>query len=224
MEEPAHAQSGGLRWASSQQTKLFQMLSYKSCCSGRAQQPANADCFFPLLREKKVRAALAESREPLRVQHSALQSSKPQNITKESDKSSVFGSRIFQILGYILESSTLLYLIMVFTSFSSTFASIFLPECSAGTVADVLFLVDGSWSVGRANFKYIRSFISATASAFQIGQDKTRVGVVQYGSDARVEFNLNTHLSRPALLRAIGSLPYKGGDTMTGNQHHSHNT
>ncbi|XP_029705380.1 collagen alpha-1(XII) chain isoform X1 [Takifugu rubripes] len=89
-------------------------------------------------------------------------------------------------------------------------------KCSAGTVADVLFLVDGSWSVGRANFKYIRSFISATASAFQIGQDKTRVGVVQYGSDARVEFNLNTHLSRPALLRAIGSLPYKGGDTMTG--------
>lgn len=113
---------------------------------------------------------------------------------------------------------------MVLTSFSSTFASVFLPECSVGTVADVLFLVDGSWSVGRLNFKYIRSFISATASAFQIGQDKTRVGVVQYGSDARVEFNLNTHLSRPALLRAIGSLPYKGGDTMTGNQHHSHST
>lgn len=113
---------------------------------------------------------------------------------------------------------------MAFTSFSSTLASVFLPECSAGTVADVLFLVDGSWSVGRANFKHIRSFISATASAFQIGQDKTRVGVVQYGSDARVEFNLNTHLNRPALLRAIGSLPYKGGDTMTGNQHHSHNT
>lgn len=113
MEEAAHAQSGGLRWASSQQTKLFQMHRYKSCCSGRAQQSANADCFFPLLRETKVRAALAESLESLRVQHSALQSSKPQNITKESDKKSVFGSKIFQILGYILETSTLLYLIMV---------------------------------------------------------------------------------------------------------------
>lgn len=80
----------------------------------------------------------------------------------------------------------------------------------------MVFLVDGSWSVGRPNFKYIRSFMSATASAFQIGEEKTRVGVVQYSNDTRTEFNLNTHLTRPALLRAIGSLPYKGGDTMTG--------
>lgn len=84
-------------------------------------------------------------------------------------------------------------------------------------MADLLFLVDGSWSVGRANFKHIRAFISATAGAFQIGQDKTRVSVVQYGSDARVEFGLDAHLTRPALLRAIGSLPYKGGDTKTGS-------
>lgn len=107
--------------------------------------------------------------------------------------------------------------VFLLTSFSSTPASVLLPECPAGALADVLFLVDGSWSVGRANFKYIRGFISATASAFQIGEDKTRVGVVQYGGDARVEFSLNAHLSRPAVLRAIGSLPYKGGDTMTGN-------
>nr|XP_046228238.1 collagen alpha-1(XII) chain isoform X2 [Scatophagus argus] len=90
-------------------------------------------------------------------------------------------------------------------------------KCSLSAIADVVFLVDGSWSVGRPNFKYIRNFISATASAFQIGEDKTRVGVVQYSSDTRTEFNLNTHLTRPALLRAIGSLPYKGGDTRTGD-------
>uniref|UniRef100_A0A3Q3LUA7 Collagen, type XII, alpha 1b n=1 Tax=Mastacembelus armatus TaxID=205130 RepID=A0A3Q3LUA7_9TELE len=92
-----------------------------------------------------------------------------------------------------------------------------MTECSAGTFADVVFLVDGSWSVGRPNFKYVRNFISAAAGAFQIGEDKTRVGVVQYSSDARTEFNLNEHRTRPALLRAIGSLPYKGGNTMTGD-------
>ncbi|XP_041814167.1 collagen alpha-1(XII) chain [Chelmon rostratus] len=90
-------------------------------------------------------------------------------------------------------------------------------KCSVSAIADVVFLVDGSWNVGKPNFKYIRNFISATAGAFQIGEDKTRVAVVQYSSDARTEFNLNTHLTRPALLRAIGSLAYKGGDTMTGN-------
>ncbi|MEQ2185538.1 hypothetical protein GOODEAATRI_019246, partial [Goodea atripinnis] len=88
-------------------------------------------------------------------------------------------------------------------------------RCPATAVADVLFLVDGSWSVGRPNFKYIRNFISATAGAFQIGEDRTRVGVVQYGDDPRTEFNLNEHLTRPILLKAIGSLPYKGGNSRT---------
>lgn len=81
----------------------------------------------------------------------------------------------------------------------------------------MVFLVDGSWSVGRPNFKYIRTFISAAAGAFQIGEEKTRVGVVQYSDDARTEFGLNEHQTRPALLRAVGSLPYKGGNTKTGD-------
>ncbi|XP_058469849.1 collagen alpha-1(XII) chain isoform X2 [Solea solea] len=91
-------------------------------------------------------------------------------------------------------------------------------KCSAGAVADVAFLVDGSWSVGRPNFKFVRNFVSAAAGAFQIGEDRSRVAVVQYSDDARTEFNLNTHLTRAALLRAIGSLAYKGGGaTMTGD-------
>ncbi|XP_051816945.1 collagen alpha-1(XII) chain isoform X4 [Acanthochromis polyacanthus] len=92
-----------------------------------------------------------------------------------------------------------------------------LVKCSASAIADVVFLVDGSWSVGRPNFKYIRNFMSATAGAFQISADGTRVGVVQYSDDARTEFKLNEHPSRPTLLRAIGSLPYKGGNSMTGD-------
>lgn len=79
-----------------------------------------------------------------------------------------------------------------------------------------MFLVDGSWSVGSSNFKHVRTFISATAGAFQIGEDRTRVSVVQYGSDSRTEFQLNEHLSRPALMQAISSMPYKGGNTRTG--------
>lgn len=92
------------------------------------------------------------------------------------------------------------------------------PECSVSTIGDLVFLVDGSWSVGRENFKFIRSFISAMAGAFDIGEDKTRVGIVQYSTDTRTEFNLNQYLKRGELLRAINSLPYKGGNTMTGTQ------
>uniref|UniRef100_A0A8C2CBV4 Collagen alpha-1(XII) chain n=1 Tax=Cyprinus carpio TaxID=7962 RepID=A0A8C2CBV4_CYPCA len=90
-------------------------------------------------------------------------------------------------------------------------------KCSVSAIADLVFLVDGSWSVGRENFKFIRSFIGAMAGAFDIGEDKTRVAVVQYSSDTRTEFNLNQYYRRPDVLRAIKNLPYKGGNTMTGD-------
>ncbi|XP_048083246.1 collagen alpha-1(XII) chain isoform X1 [Alosa alosa] len=90
-------------------------------------------------------------------------------------------------------------------------------KCSVSAIADLVFLVDGSWSVGRDNFKHIRSFIGAMAGAFDIGEDKTRVGIVQYSTDTRTEFDLNKHFRRGDLLRAIKNLPYKGGNTMTGD-------
>ncbi|XP_029348933.1 collagen alpha-1(XII) chain isoform X1 [Echeneis naucrates] len=90
-------------------------------------------------------------------------------------------------------------------------------KCLVSAIADLVFLVDGSWSVGRENFKHIRSFIGALAGAFDIGEDKTRVAVVQYSTDTRTEFNLTRYTRRRELLQAINSLPYKGGNTMTGD-------
>ncbi|KAL3968337.1 C-type lectin domain family 4 member A [Sarotherodon galilaeus] len=90
-------------------------------------------------------------------------------------------------------------------------------KCSVSAITDLVFLVDGSWSVGRENFKHIRSFIGSLAGAFDIGEDKTRVAVVQYSSDTRTEFPLTRYTRRGDLLQAINSLPYKGGNTMTGD-------
>ncbi|XP_019742733.1 collagen alpha-1(XII) chain isoform X4 [Hippocampus comes] len=90
-------------------------------------------------------------------------------------------------------------------------------KCSVSAIADLVFLVDGSWSVGRENFKHIRSFIAGLAGAFDIGEDKTRVAVVQYSTDTRTEFPLTRYTRRGDLLQAINSLPYKGGNTMTGD-------
>ncbi|CAG09870.1 unnamed protein product [Tetraodon nigroviridis] len=90
-------------------------------------------------------------------------------------------------------------------------------KCSVSAITDLVFLVDGSWSVGRENFKHIRSFIASLAGAFDIGEDKTRVAVVQYSTDTRTEFPLTRYTRRGDLLQAINSLPYKGGNTMTGD-------
>lgn len=72
--------------------------------------------------------------------------------------------------------------------------------------------------MGRSNFKYILDFIVTLVSAFDIGEDKTRVGIVQYSSDIRTEFNLNQYFKKTDLIEAIKRIPYKGGNTMTGTE------
>ncbi|KAJ3607003.1 hypothetical protein NHX12_026518, partial [Muraenolepis orangiensis] len=91
------------------------------------------------------------------------------------------------------------------------------PKCSVSSIADLVFLVHGSRNAAPENFKYIRDVVATVAGAFDISEDKTRVGVVQYGDDARTEFTLKQHLSRGELLRAVSSLTHTGGDTMTGS-------
>lgn len=46
-----------------------------------------------------------------------------------------------------------------YMAFSNAFSFPRHVECSVSAIADLVFLVDGSWSVGRENFKFIRSFI-----------------------------------------------------------------
>lgn len=39
-----------------------------------------------------------------------------------------------------------------------------------------MLLVDGSWSIGRPNFKTVRNFISRIVEVFDIGPDKVQIG------------------------------------------------
>lgn len=48
--------------------------------------------------------------------------------------------------------------------------------CKIPATADIVILVDGSWSIGRINFRLVRSFLENLVSAFQVGADKTRIG------------------------------------------------
>lgn len=41
-------------------------------------------------------------------------------------------------------------------------------------------------------------------------------GLAQYSGDPKTEWHLNAHPTKESLLNAIANLPYKGGNTMTG--------
>ncbi|XP_061486143.1 collagen alpha-1(XX) chain-like [Rhineura floridana] len=89
-------------------------------------------------------------------------------------------------------------------------------QCDTSARTDIILLVDGSWSIGRNNFGLIREFLAGLVAPFNIAQDKIRVGLSQYSSDPRTEWDLNTYSTRDEVLEALRSLQYKGGNTFTG--------
>lgn len=88
--------------------------------------------------------------------------------------------------------------------------------CTQEAVADIVFLVDGSWSIGTENFKQIRQFLYTLVNSFDVSPDHVRIGLVQYSNTPRTEFLLNTHQNKKDILQYISKLPYMGGGTETG--------
>ncbi|KAK1889314.1 Collagen alpha-1(XII) chain [Dissostichus eleginoides] len=88
-------------------------------------------------------------------------------------------------------------------------------KCKTTAKADLVLLVDGSWSIGRINFKTIRNFIARMVSVFDISPDRVQIALAQYSGDPKTEWHLNAHNTKASLLVAIDKLPYKGGNTMT---------
>ncbi|XP_031695162.1 collagen alpha-1(XIV) chain-like, partial [Anarrhichthys ocellatus] len=87
--------------------------------------------------------------------------------------------------------------------------------CKTPAISDIVILVDGSWSIGRINFRLVRTFLENLVRAFSVEFDKTRIGLAQYSGDPRIEWHLNAHTTKEAVIEAVKNLPYKGGNTLT---------
>ncbi|XP_030631036.1 von Willebrand factor A domain-containing protein 2 [Chanos chanos] len=87
-------------------------------------------------------------------------------------------------------------------------------QCSAAM--DILFLMDGSYSVGKGSFERSRHFIQRVCDALDIGAETVRVGVVQVGSTIRLEIALDSYSTKEELRKRLKKIPYRGGSTQTG--------
>nr|XP_014341886.1 PREDICTED: collagen alpha-1(VII) chain [Latimeria chalumnae] len=91
-------------------------------------------------------------------------------------------------------------------------------RCENVVAGDIVFLVDGSSSIGRANFQQIKTFMEGVVAPFvsAISETGVRFGTVQYSDDSRVEFTFQDYTNGTELMSAVRNLRYKGGNTRTG--------
>ncbi|XP_043946388.1 collagen alpha-1(XIV) chain-like isoform X2 [Protopterus annectens] len=89
-------------------------------------------------------------------------------------------------------------------------------RCEHSSPADVVLLVDGSWSIGRSNFKLIREFLVNFITPFHVAADKVRIALSQYSGDPRTEWNFTQYPTKEETVAAARNLRYKGGNTFTG--------
>lgn len=88
---------------------------------------------------------------------------------------------------------------------------------SAKVYADVVFLVDTSQETSQASFQWMQNFISGIISTLEVGKDKYRIGLAQYGDQGYTEFLFNTHKTRDEMITHVRErLVLRGGSRRTG--------
>ncbi|XP_050832265.1 von Willebrand factor A domain-containing protein 2 isoform X6 [Serinus canaria] len=76
-----------------------------------------------------------------------------------------------------------------------------LMQCSASL--DVLFLLDGSYSIGKGSFERSKHFASKLCDALDIHPDRVRVGMIQFSSTPHLEFPLDSYLTKQEVKERI---------------------
>ncbi|XP_012873114.1 PREDICTED: von Willebrand factor A domain-containing protein 2 [Dipodomys ordii] len=86
--------------------------------------------------------------------------------------------------------------------------------CSAAL--DVLFLLDGSQSIGKGSFERAKHFAITVCDTLDISPKRVRVGAFQFGSTPHLEFPLDSFSTRKEVKTELKRMVFKGGRTETG--------
>ncbi|ELT92983.1 hypothetical protein CAPTEDRAFT_220507 [Capitella teleta] len=90
-----------------------------------------------------------------------------------------------------------------------------LCERSCNGQADIVFVIDSSGSIREHRYDMVLDYVKTIVDSMEVAPDRTRVGVVTYGDNANVRFNLNTYPDKQDVMQAIDGITYSRGRTNT---------
>ncbi|XP_049902595.1 matrilin-2-like isoform X4 [Epinephelus moara] len=90
------------------------------------------------------------------------------------------------------------------------------PDCADG-VMDLVFIIDGSKSLGPANFELVKQFVNSIVDSLDISRTGTHVGLLQYSTKVRPEFTLGQYTTARSIKQAVSRIQYMGRGSLTGS-------
>lgn len=82
-------------------------------------------------------------------------------------------------------------------------------------VADVVFVLDSSGSVGRDNWQKVLRFVENTIKELGVGKGRTQVGAVVYGTKAYPKFSLNKYDNAQDIVDEVSKFAWLDANTNT---------
>ncbi|CAO2602555.1 Matn2 [Lemmus lemmus] len=87
--------------------------------------------------------------------------------------------------------------------------------CTEGPI-DLVFVIDGSKSLGEDNFEIVKHFVTGIIDSLAVSPKAARVGLLQYSTQVRSEFTLRDFSSAKDMKKAVVHMKYMGKGSMTG--------